>query len=258
MSQAQALVFGAGTMAQRACARLRSLGIGALTVTNRTLARAEHLAASYGGQAVPWERATGALRGADVAIAATAAPEPFIDGRMLRAATAERQQRPLHLIDLALPQNVQADGVPTVNVRYYDFAALEAATRTSHAARAAEVPRAEAVIEEELARFRIWLRHHEVAPTLRLLGELATAARDAELERVWRRLPELSARERRVVESLAHNLAQRLLRRPMVRLRDAAGSDQALPYRAALEHLFADRPAADAADADSAPDHPNT
>ena len=75
-------------------------------------------------------------------------------------------------------------------------------------------------------------------PTLRLLGELGAAARDAELERVWRRLPELSARERRVVESLAHNVTRRLLRQPLQRLRAAAGSEQEEPYRAALEHLF--------------------
>jgi glutamyl-tRNA reductase len=258
MSQAQALVFGAGTMAQRACERLHALGIGGLTVTNRTLARAEHLAATCGGRAVPWEGGAGALSGADVAIAATAAPKPFIDGRMLRTATAARPLRPLHLVDLALPQNVQPDGSASAGVCYYDFADLEAATRASHAARAAEVPRAEAAIEQELARLRTWLQQRAVAPTLRLLGELATAARDAELERAWRRLPGLSTRERRVVESLAHNLAQRLVRRPLTRLRAAAGSEQAEHYGAVLEDLFADPAPHGPSGAGLAPDDPTT
>ena len=226
-----------GVPGLRALARL---GVGGLNVTNRTFARAQELAHACGGHAVPWEDGAAALGAADLAIAATAAPEPFIDGRMLRAATAARPRRPLHLVDLALPQNVHSDGAATAGVCYYDFDDLEQATRASHAARAAEVPHAEAAIEQELARFRAWLQQRAVTPALRLLGELGSAARDAELERAWRRLPELSARERRVVESLAHNLAQRLLRRPMQRLRAAAGSEQAEHYRAVLEHLFAD------------------
>ena len=240
LREARALVFGAGTMAHRACERLHALGVGGLTVTNRTFARARELAHACGGRAVPWEGGAAALGEADLAIAATAAPEPFIDRRMLRAATAARPRRPLHLVDLALPRNVRSDGAAIAGVCYYDFADLERATRASRAARAAEVPHAEAAIEQELERFRTWLQQRAVTPTLRLLGELGSAARDAELERAWRRLPELSARERQVVESLAHNLTQRLLRRPLRRLRAAAGSEQAEHYRTVLEQLFAD------------------
>lgn len=255
LHRAQALVFGAGTMARRACDRLHALGVGALAVTNRTLARAQHLARTYGGRAVPWEDAAGALRGADVAIAATAAPEPFIDRPMLDAATAARDGRPLHLVDLALPRNVRVDGAPLDRLRYYDFADLEAAAAAGHAARAADIPRAEAVIDQELARFRTWLQQREVVPALRLLGEQAAAARDAELERARRRLPELTDRQRRAVESMAHNLTQRLLRRPRERLRQAAGSDQAARCRAALEYLFAEP---DPADDRTTPDAPAT
>ena len=238
--RARAVVFGAGTMARRACERLHAVGIGSLAVVNRTMARAEHLAATHGGRAVPWEGAADALREADVAVAATAAPEPFIDATMLRGVAAARAGRPLHLIDLALPPNVHAGACGVADVQCYDFGDLEEATRASHAARAAEVPRAEAIIDQEVAHFLVWLREHEVAPALRLLGELASATRDEELERAWRRLPELDARQRRVVQTLAHNIARRLVRRPMLRLREAAGSAEANRYRQALEHLFAD------------------
>ena len=107
---ARALVFGAGTMAQRACERLHDLGVGALIVTNRTLERAQQLAQHCGGTAVPWAPGE-ALRGADLAIAATAAPAPFIDEAMLSATMAGRRQ-PLHLVDLALPQNVDCGATP--------------------------------------------------------------------------------------------------------------------------------------------------
>ncbi len=237
--RARALVFGAGTMARRACERLRARGIGALSVINRTFARAELLAAAYGGRAVRWEGAADVLREADVAIAATASPHPFIGAGLLRDAMAARPGRPLHLVDLALPKNVQEGAAGAAGVRCYDFGDLEAAARAGRAARVAEVPRAEAIIDQEVARFLSWLREYEVAPALRLLGELAAAARDAELERAWRRLPDLTARERRVVQSLAHNVAQRVVRAPMRRLRDAAGSDRAGRYRETLEHLFA-------------------
>ncbi len=239
---ARAVVFGAGTMAQRACERLHDLGAGAIAVTNRTFERAARLADHVGGQAIPWGAAAAALRGADVAITATAAPEPFIDDALLGAVTAERGRRPLHLVDLALPQNVQRGAAPLPGFHYYDYSVLEEATRASHAARAAEMPRAEAVIDQELSRFRSWWQQREVRPALRMLGELAATTRDAELEKVWRRLPGLSDRERRIVESLAHNVARRLLRQPMLRLREAAGSPQARDYRGTLEELFADRP----------------
>ena len=240
VQEARALVFGAGTMAQRACERLRDLGFGSITVTSRTLERATRLAQHCGGRAIPWAPAA-ALRGADLAIAATAAPTPFIDEAMLSATMAERSG-PLHLVDLALPLNVSRGATPLPEFHYYDFADLEEATRASHAARAAEIPRAEAVIEQELAHFRSWWQQREIAPALRMLGELAAATRDAELEKVWRRLPELSDRERRIVESLAHNVASGLLRRPMTRLRDAAGTPLAGQYRGTLEYLFADQP----------------
>ena len=74
VDRARAVVFGAGTMARRACERLHAVGIGSLTVVNRTMARAEHLADTHGGRAVPWEGAADALREADVAVAASAAP----------------------------------------------------------------------------------------------------------------------------------------------------------------------------------------
>ena len=249
---ARAVVFGAGTMARRACERLHAVGIGSLTVVNRTTARAERLAATHGGRAVPWSRAAETLREADVAIAATAAPEPFIDAAMLSGVAAARAGRPLHVVDLALPQNVRPGACGAAGVHCYDFADLEEATRAGHAARAAEVPSAEAIIDQELAHFLVWLREHEVAPALRLLGELAAATRDDELERAWRRLPELGARQRRVVQTLAHNIARRLVRRPMIHLREAAGSDDADRYRQALEYLFADP------DNDSAGGDPST
>ena len=257
VDRARAVVFGAGTMARRACERLHAVGIGSLTVINRTMARAERLAETHDGQAAPWDGAADALCEADIAIAATAAPEPFIDLSMLRRATAARAARPLHVIDLALPQNVQAGACGAAHVQCYDFGDLEQATRASHAARAAEVPRAEAIIDQEVAHFLVWLREHEVAPALRLLGELAAATRDDELERAWRRLPELTARQRRVVQTLAHNIARRLVRRPMLRLREAAGSGDANCYRDALEHMFSD-PADDAAGGDTSPDSPGT
>ncbi|MDE0222824.1 MAG: glutamyl-tRNA reductase [Spirochaetaceae bacterium] len=238
--RARAVVFGAGTMARRACERLHAVGIGSLTVVNRTMARAERLADTHGGRAVPWSGAAEALREADIAIAATAAPEPFIAPPMLSGVAAARAGRPLHLVDLALPPNVRPGACDAAGVHCYDFADLEEATRASHAARAAEVPGAEAIIDQELAHFLVWLREHEVAPALRLLGELAAATRDDELERAWRRLPELDARQRRVVQTLAHNIARRLVRRPMLHLREAAGSHEANRYRQALEYLFAD------------------
>jgi glutamyl-tRNA reductase len=240
LKETRALVFGAGSMAQRACERLRDLGVGTLTVCNRTLARAERLAGHCAGTAIAWDPAA-ALRGADVAIAATAAPAPFIDDALLSTTMAGRR-RPLHLVDLALPQNVDRGTTPLPEFHYYDFADLEDATRASHAARAAEIPRAEKVLERELAHFHAWWQQREITPALRMLGELAATTRDAELEKVWRRLPGLTGRERRIVESLAHNVARGLLRRPMTRLRDAAGTPLADQYRGTLESLFAEQP----------------
>ena len=238
VERASVLVLGAGKMARRACERLDGVGIKALTVTNRTLARAESLAALHGAQATPWAEIVKVMREADLAISATSAPEPFINGQLMSRAMKGRAGRPLHIVDLALPENVHPEVSGIEDVFHYNLRDLEEAVRASQEARASQIPQAEAIIDQEVTRFVSWLRQHGVAPSLRLLGELARSSRDAELDRMLRRLPELTTRQRRVVQSLANNLAHRLVRWPMLRLRDAAGSDREVLLREAVEHLF--------------------
>lgn len=240
MNHLNALVFGAGSVAHGVCKRLLAVGIGHLSITNRTFERADQMSQTYKADPVQWEMAGTTLKSIDIAITATASPKPFIDTGMLSVAIHNRSERPLHIIDLAVPQNVSPDAINMNGIVYYDMAEIEMNTRKNREARAVELPHAQIIVDRELDRFRSSLLQLKIAPTLSVLGEFATATRDRELERIWRRLPKLSQREKQVIESLAHNLSLSLVRRPMKRLREIAASNQARNYQDALEYLFSD------------------
>ena len=254
VDRARAVVFGAGTMARRACERLHAVGIGSLMVINRTFARAERLAETHGGQAVPWDGAADALCEADIAIAATAAPEPFIDA--VHAALAPRRRRAGPAAASGRPGAPPERAGGSLRRRQRPMLRLRR-PGASHPRQPCGACRGSAA-RRGGSSIRRWRTSScgsastRSRPALRLLGELAAATRDDELERAWRRLPELTARQRRVVQTLAHNIARRLVRRPMLHLREAAGSDRADRYRDALEHLFADPGGGDASPDSSA------
>ncbi len=187
LGDSTALVIGAGEMATLTARHLRSRGIGKLIFTNRTLARAEALAAEFGGQARELGDLAGALTAADIVISSTGAPRPILDRSVLAAPLAARPYRPMFLIDIAVPRDIAGDCADMHNVFLYNIDDLQGVVDEHHDLRRREAQHATEMVAEEVARFEELSRSRTVTPLIRSLRERADRLRRDEVDRFLRR-----------------------------------------------------------------------
>jgi glutamyl-tRNA reductase len=228
------LVLGAGHMAELALKHLRSQAGGAIVIVNRTAARAEALAARYSATAWPYEQLEQALIASDVVICCTSAPRTVIDTPMATRAAAGRD-RPLLLLDLAVPRDVDLAVRDVPGALLFDVDDMAPICAANRAARSAEVARAEALIDESVERFMEWWGMQLAVPTIRAIRERAEAIRAAEIQRTLARCPELSEEERRAIDALSAAIVNKLLHDPIATLKDPAAGDE---IRSAAQRLF--------------------
>ncbi|GBD16845.1 Glutamyl-tRNA reductase [bacterium HR26] len=231
----RALVIGAGEMGRLVAASLASYQPGWLGIANRTGERAREVARKVGAQPVPWECLDKTLATVDLAVVATGAPEPVLTRSRIERVLAERGERPLLLIDIAVPRNVEpaVAGLPGIELR--DIDALETLCAEGRRARERAIPQVEAIVEEQVQEFLEWERARAVAPVIRQLRERVEAIREEETARALRRLGHLSERDRQVVLALSHGIANKLLHLPISRLRERGAQDL---YIHAIADLF--------------------
>ncbi len=231
-----ALIIGAGSTGALAGAVLRRQGISQVTVANRTHARAVRLAESLDGHAVGLDGLEHALATADVAVAATGSTAPLLGVQLVRAAMQHRAGRPLVLLDLALPHDVDPAVAAIHGVSLLDLEALRGVLTGSPAA--ADVVAVRAIVAQEAAGFVDRQRARSVAPTVIALREQAAEVVRAELDRLAGRLPQLEDRERVEVETTVRRVVDKLLHAPTVRVKELAESPGGDRYAEALRELF--------------------
>jgi glutamyl-tRNA reductase len=220
-----ALIVGAGETGERTARLLLAQGIASrLLVCNRTWERAAGLAGQLSGEAVPFEHLPEALGRADIVLTSTGAPRPILTCGMLRQAVHARRGRPIFLIDTAVPRDVEPEAADLEDVFLYNIDDLQAVVDKSLAVRQAEVERVEAIVEEEVHRFTVWLRTLEVGPTITALQRRSEMIRAGELEQLRSRLSHLSPQDIQAVESALRATANKLLHPPIMYLRSAAES----------------------------------
>lgn len=233
------LVLGAGEMAELTGAHLRAQQVGAITIASRTLAAAERLAGALDGRAVPWTALDDALRQADIVVCATGASAPVLTRRLVEDTMRARRGRPLFIVDIAVPRDVEADAGAIEQVFLYDIDDLQGLVRESLARRQAEVARAEAIVGEELTRFTAWLQSRRMVPTIVALRERFESIRQAELERLAPRLASLPPEARARVDEITHLIVEKLLLTPTEQLK-ALGDDRTMTScTEAVTRLFA-------------------
>lgn len=237
LRQAQALVVGSGEMAHLAAQALHRHAVQAIRIINRTYGRAAELAQAFDGEALDWERLPQALVTAEVVICATSAPHSVIHHRDVEQALAARGERPLVLIDIAVPRDVDAEVRALPGVHYYDLDDLNAFVQANMARREAAIVAVERIVSEETARFMDWYRGRSVMPVITALRAKAEALAQTEVETALRRLGDLDAGQQRVVELMAHRIVNRILHEPTVRLK--AAPDSAASYEDVVRDLFA-------------------
>lgn len=242
----RAMVLGAGEMAELALASLQAEGVHAAVVANRTFERAEQLAAQYDATAVHYDEAWTALADVDLLLCSTAAPHPVVSVEHVRDAAARRGDRPLCILDIALPRDVEPEVGTLDNVYLYDLDDLQAVVSSSIERRRGEVPAAEEVIAEEVEKYWQWVAGLAAVPLLTELRHEMHRVRERELGAVLRRLGDLSPDQRDAIEHFSHALTNKFLHEPSVRLRAAAANGRGLGVVDAARYLFAlDRPRPD-------------
>ena len=218
-------IVGAGKIGSRAARRLTKRGASLSFVANRTEARARELAAELGGSTVPLERLVEALDDADIVVSSTSSPDFVLTRDELARVLPARKGRPLLLIDLAVPRDLDPAINELPDCYLYDIDDLEAVVHETARGREAEFAKAEAIAVDEAERFREWLATRDIAPTIASIRERAEAIRRSELAKASGRLAGLSERERNAVESLTSQIVNKLLHEPIVRLKEAAAAE---------------------------------
>lgn len=232
------LLVGAGKVSELAARNLLSRGADIAFVANRTLDRAAELAAELAAEPLPLECVATELESADVLVASTSAPGTVVRRDDVASALPARRGRPLLLIDLAVPRDLDPAIQELDGCFLYDIDDLEAVVADSLAGRRREAERAEAIVAAEAQRFREWQASLEIVPAIASLHARAEQIRIAELAKLEGRLGRLTDAERRAVESLTAQIVGKLLHLPTVRMKEAAVTADGVVYADAVRHLF--------------------
>jgi glutamyl-tRNA reductase len=233
------MVLGAGEMADLALECLTREGVHATIVANRTYERAAELARVHGATAMHYDECWSQLHEVDVVITSTAAPHPVVRREHIEPTLAARGDRPLCILDIAMPRDVDPSVRTLGNVFLYDLDDLQSVVAATLGRRHEELPTAEAVVGDEVERYWTWLAGLAAVPVLTSLRSEMDRVREQELATALRRLQHLSSPDREILEHFSRSLMNKFLHEPSVRLRAAATNGRGLGVVDAVRYLFA-------------------
>jgi glutamyl-tRNA reductase len=246
LSSLGVLILGAGEMAELTGQHFQSQRVTRITVASRTLAAAEDLARPLGARAVPWGEMVVALGAADIVVTATGATEPVLTRNLIADVMRTRRDRPLFIIDIALPRDVESAAGDLDQVFLYHLDDLQAIVRENLARRTSELERAEAIVDEEVSKFAAWMLSREIVPTIVALRQRFEGIRQAELRRLEGKLAGMPPEARARVEEITRLIVEKLLLTPTEHLKTVHDEALAVAYADALNRLFSlvaeDRP----------------
>lgn len=232
------LVIGAGEMAEGTVKSLAKAGAAAVLVANRTWERAVALASACGGQAIPLEELPIALARVDVLVTTTGAQELILEAADIGALTAQRGERDLVIVDVAVPRDVDPTARRIPGVTLLDMDDIGSFIDKGLESRNNEVESVRSIVDAEVDRYVAMASAREVAPLIGDLRASAEGVRAAEVERFAAKLAGLEPAERDAVEALTKGIVNKLLHEPTVRLKDAAGRARGDRLAESLRDLF--------------------
>jgi glutamyl-tRNA reductase len=238
LAEARVLVLGSGEMGRLTLRCLQEHGVSRVDVAGRHLDKAARAGRRWGAKAHLLGSLPCLLESTDVVISATSAPRPPLTADMLRQAMRARADRPLIVVDIAVPRDVEPEAGSVPGVRLFDLDSLKGRDEGGENLRHREVPRVERIIDEELAALSIAMAENALRPLIGSLWLKASSIRQEVLERTRARVPNLDDASWSHVESLARALVNKLLHEPATRLRAEAANGHARDYADALRFLF--------------------
>jgi len=234
-----ALILGAGDMAELAATCLVDQGARVTLVANRTYERARAIAERLDARALTLEEAWPHFADTDIALCSTSAPHAVVTWERVAPAIQSRRGRPLCILDLAVPRDVDPAVGQLENVFLYDVDDLQAVAGQAAALRRGEIPSAELIVSDEVERFWTWYGGLAVVPALKAFREQLDDVRAAEFERALRHFKHLHSEDREQLEQFSRLLLNKFLHHPTVALKQAAERGRAYALLDALRELFA-------------------
>jgi glutamyl-tRNA reductase len=237
LSERQVLLIGAGEMGAIAVRALQKRGVSKIVVANRTHKNAEQLAKAWGGRAITFQQLLEAMIATDIIITSTGAPHTILNRELLEPAMVARPERPMFIIDIAVPRDVDPDVIEIPNVHLRDIDDLQSQAEDNVRERESEIPWVEAIMEEEMAQFLKWLSSLDVVSTITDLRQQFEELRQRELERLFNRL-DLDEHERELIATMSHRLVNKILHEPTLRLKQETANGNGAIYISTMRQLF--------------------
>ena len=232
------LVLGAGEMGEGLVRSLSDAGVSTISIANRTWDNAVELAGRVLGTPVRLTELTATLVDVGLLVTSTGASSLMVEANDLSALMRQREGRPLLIVDIAVPRDVDPAASAIDGITLLDMNDLRAFADSGIRERQREVSAVEVIIEQEVERYTAYATAREVAPLIAALHGRSDEIRDSELDRFTSRLQDLSPKEREAVEALVQGIIGKMLYRPTVRLKDAAGTARGERLADALRDLF--------------------
>ncbi|MCA0171683.1 glutamyl-tRNA reductase [Bacillus sp. RAR_GA_16] len=233
------VILGAGKMGELTAKNLQSNGVDQVTVVNRTLEKATELASRFKGQARSMDEVEVALSDADILISSTGSTNYVLTEENVKPLLKKRRGRPLFMVDIAVPRDLDPSLNNMDSVFLYDIDDLEGIVETNIAERKKEAEKIELMIEEDLVLFREWLNTLGVVPMITALRTKALSIQAETMKSIERKLPDLTDRERKVLSKHTKSIVNQLLRDPIVRVKEMAAEPNAEESLEIFTKIFA-------------------
>ena len=232
------LLLGAGEMAELAVEALRKRGAEKFYVLSRTLEKACELAKNWQGKAGTMEMLEETLQKVDVLVSSSSAPHILIDKKLVAKIMKTRSERPLVILDIAVPRDVESSVNVIDNVHLYDIDSIRDGVAESQKARIQEIPNAEKIIRDEHQAFMEFLETLKIVPIIKEIRQKAEHIRKTELEKTLKRLPELSSEAQDHIVVMTQSIVNQIMHSPTAHLREKAAGDQVENLTEIVRELF--------------------
>jgi glutamyl-tRNA reductase len=232
------MVIGAGEMSELALKHLVAQGSTDILVANRTFDKAVELASAFNGSAIRFEELAEHLVMADIVISSTGAPHFIITPDVVRRVIQQRRQRPMFLIDIAVPRDIDPKVNQLDNIYLYDVDDLQGVVQANLKERQKEAHRAEGIIREEIGQFHLWLANLEVKPTIVALRRRFEEIGAQEMAKTFGNHKDLTEAQRKGIEAMTNAIVNKLLHRPVAMLKRTQNETSGEDYVDAVRTLF--------------------
>jgi glutamyl-tRNA reductase len=232
------MLIGAGKMSELAARHLRRSAVGEILVTNRTQSRAEQVSSMVEGAIVDYAIYRDRLKDVDIVITSSAAPGYLLTKDDMKAIRSARRNRPMFLIDIAVPRNIDPAVNELDNMFVYDIDDLQKAVEENMKARLSEAMAADQIITEEVDRLESWMRTRQVGPVISALRDQLEQLRATEVERMRGKLGMLTPQQEQAIETLTRSIINKIAHGPISELRRQATDENGMPALDTIRSMF--------------------